>query len=181
VQRRKEKGVRGKCCDPGTHHELGLVPGVDQGGLGELGELLHGLFKGVLVALHDLRGVHANAEEALCLGQELPRHGDDKVGAIPHLLHLHLGSPGEHLGGGVHNLQLLHDRGGVTGHKQLLQVVHHQLVHAIGAQGRPGDGSQTLARLNVLQNGLLQPTKVLVALLEQGGKPTSVPVLSEVW
>ena len=115
--------------------------------------------------------MQTHAEELLRLLQERARERNDEAGAVAHLALLRLARLHDHLGGGVDDLQLAHDSGGVGGDEQLAEVVDDHLVHAVGAERRAHDGAELLARLDVLQHRLIYAAQVLRALLEQPAHP----------
>ena len=58
-------------------------------------------------------------------------------------------------GGGVVHVELRDDGRRVARDEELLEVVHDELVHAVRAETRARDGGEALARLDVLEDGLL--------------------------
>ena len=74
--------------------------------------------------------METHLDEGRGLGHELTGEGDEEVGSITSLVVLHLGSLGNHLGGGMVDVGLSNDGGGVRGDEKLLEVVEDHLVHA---------------------------------------------------
>mmetsp|Transcript_25775 Transcript_25775/g.63408 ORF Transcript_25775/g.63408 Transcript_25775/m.63408 type:complete len:528 (-) Transcript_25775:116-1699(-) len=115
-----------------------------------------GLPQRLLVPLDDLRRVQPVADQLLCHAEQLTPEGNHEVGAVADLLLLRLRRHHQQLSGGVRHLQLAHDHRRIRRHEQLVQVVDHHLVHAVGAQGGARDLGQLLARLHVLDHRLVE-------------------------
>jgi hypothetical protein len=67
----------------------------------------------------------------------------------------------------VRNLELLDDRCSVGRHEDLLKVIHDELVHRIRPERRSRYDSEATASLNIARDGILQPRKMLVTVLQQ--------------
>mmetsp|Transcript_29000 Transcript_29000/g.85014 ORF Transcript_29000/g.85014 Transcript_29000/m.85014 type:complete len:566 (-) Transcript_29000:99-1796(-) len=114
-----------------------------------------------IVARDYLRAVHTLVEELLGLDQQLAGDDDHEIGAVAHLLLLHLGGEHEQPRRRVLHLELLENRRRVRCDKEFLEVVDHHLVHAIGAERRAHGGGELLARVNVAEGSLLHAGEML--------------------
>lgn len=141
-------GAQGLC-------ELFLVAEVLDLVDGELLEGVEGKLLGLFVADDDVGGLEAHAEEVLGLAQQLTGEDDDEVGVVAHLGLLLLRGHDEELGGGVDDVELAQDRGGVGGEDHLGQVVDDDLVAAVGAE-RGLDGLRNgSAGIDVAEDGAI--------------------------
>ena len=129
-------------------------------------QLLLRLLERGRVASDDLAAVQAVLEEVLRQHEELAGEHHDEVGAVTDLRLLHLRRHHEQLRCRVLHLQLLDDGRGVVGDEELLKMVDHHLVHAVGAKRGAHAAAQLLRRLDVLVGRLLQTGQLLVPLLE---------------
>lgn len=160
------------CSDAGQHDleqrvvRVAVDGVVDHQGLDDL----EGGVQRVRVALDDFGGVQAHAQQVLCILQQLAGKAHDQVCAVAHLVVLLLRRADEQFCGGVHDLELAHDCGGVGGDKELLEVVDDHLVAAVGAKRGAGDGHEVPGGLDVAVDGLFEALHVLVAVLEHGGQ-----------
>mmetsp|Transcript_16157 Transcript_16157/g.46395 ORF Transcript_16157/g.46395 Transcript_16157/m.46395 type:complete len:487 (+) Transcript_16157:331-1791(+) len=151
---------------PDDADEAVPVPRVVDGLDGQAGEELQHPLPGLLVPLDDLAGVQAHPQQILRLAQQLPGEADGQVGPVAALFVLRVAGHAEHLGGGVLDLQLADDGGAVRRDDDPLEVVDHQLVHAVGPQGRRDDPAQIPRRLDVPEDRGVGTRQVLVARFE---------------
>eukprot|EP00760_Papus_ankaliazontas_P038264 PhM_4_TR9035/c0_g1_i1/m.48851 len=133
----------------------------------ELVHNLEGHLTGLAVAGVDIAGVETEAEQVLGAGEGLAGEDDDKVRAVTDFLFHGLRGHGEQVGGGVLDLQLVHDGGGVVRDEELTEVVDDELAEAVGAHGTASDLGELLAGGDVLEDGVLN---VRGALLEHRGQ-----------
>mmetsp|Transcript_38344 Transcript_38344/g.90122 ORF Transcript_38344/g.90122 Transcript_38344/m.90122 type:complete len:433 (-) Transcript_38344:85-1383(-) len=120
-----------------------------------------------LIAFEDVCCMNTLLQELLGAEQQLAAQADNEVRAIPALFLLSLCGQNQEFGGRVHDLKLRYHCVCITGDKVFADVIHNELVHAIGPQTRPGDLRQVLARLDVAQQGFIHAREVLPALLEK--------------
>ena len=133
-----------------TFLDLRPVRGVVDGEDTELAEDRVHVLPGLLVAADDVARVQACLDQFLGLAQELPREDHHQVGAVARLGLLQLRCHHHQAGRRVVHVQLFHDGRRVSGHEQLLEVVYHHLVQAVGAQRGTSYRRELLARLDVL-------------------------------
>lgn len=99
---------------------------------------------GPLIALYYIAGFEPHADQLLGFPHQLACQDDDHVGGVPDLGLLLLTGHDDQLGGGMDDIELVEDGGGVGGEDHFLEVVDDDFVAAIGAEGGLhglGDGS----------------------------------------
>ncbi|KAG6554964.1 hypothetical protein Mapa_003549 [Marchantia paleacea] len=79
---------------------------------------------------------HSN--EFLSALQKLPSERYHQIYPISNLLLLGPGCQDEQLGSWMLHFQLIHHSPGVSGHKQLLEMIYHHLIHSVRSQRSAG-------------------------------------------
>lgn len=107
------------------------------------------LIAGVAKTPNQILRVNSILNKRLGLPQELGRKQNHSGGTVADFRVLWLGDVNENLGGGMDDVEKLHDGGAVVRDGNGALVVVYQLVHPSGAQRRPHHISHRRARVYV--------------------------------
>lgn len=119
-----------------------------------------------LIPRNDITRLQSHTDQLLRLLQQLARQNDNQVSSITHLRILLLTSHNQQLSRGVHNIQLAENRRSIRGQNHLLQVVDDDLVAAVRTQGSLHRAGDSLASLDVTNNGSIFGVVAVTELVE---------------